>query len=679
MIVFLLLLWLPLAEAKEKRTVCTITMNSSEEKETFEKKLPKDTFEFVELTNFSNPSNPAEKGEEWFKSACEAGVHCDVLVVSGHFGGNFFGKTGFSLSTNSLEVSSCNNSCAGILSEPKEVFLFGCNTLAEKSKDMRTPEQYLQVLLADNISRVDAERIVEARYGALGDSFRDRMRRIFAGIPHLYGFDSVGPSGENIKPYLERYFKAVPNYEKHLEKIEAESLVAKVENANKILRPANQSLAKALKETAFHQCSGIDPADPSYALKEGICSLHSSNLSPGAKMDAIAKMLRSPERLLYLPSVSAFVQKNNFVAQDPEAKSRLQELKNDGALKAEIEELYGSLRLSPILQLDVMRLKLFVGWLDADEFNAVVKQKIAAPLKNLNRENIDLICSLTTEMNVDFFVELSDFDPAQLRTPLGAQVFECVKTKDEAITAEVIKNFKTAKPDDRAALLSSVFSLPGYKNEILTFARATLSDASSIESIIARNLLLKHSDDPSEKEEILLASIRGKDIFLVGYASQAAIKSERVARAILDAPTGGAFNDQVLASSFHSVAPNTLEMARMLLQKTISSKEWRGAFIVADFEKKVLHELQVPDWVLAEFEVHEYASLGKLLAEGELSDGQVAALLAMEEKSPDSFRAKVIRGRLMREKGRISEDAYARILTLPYINFPSDGPEIESR
>ena len=676
---FLFLLLLPLAEAKEKRTVCTITMNSSEERETFEKKLPKDKFEFVELTKFSTATNPTDRGEEWFKPACDAGIHCDVLVVSGHFGGNFFGKTGFSLSTNSLEVNSCNNSCAGILAEPKEVFLFGCNTLAEKTKDMRTPEQYLQVLLADNISRPNAERIVEARYGALGDSFRDRMRRIFAGIPHLYGFDSVGPSGENVKPYLERYFKTVPDYEKHLEKIEAEAVVAKVENANKILRPANQSLAKALKDTAFHQCSGIDPSDSAYSLKEEICRLHSPNLSLGEKMDVIAKMLRSPDRLLFLPSVSAFVQKNNSASQDPDANSRLLEIKNDTALKAAIDELQGSLRLSPILQLDVMRLKLFVGWLNRDEFNEVVKQKIAAPLKNLNRENIDLICSLTTEMNVEFFVELKDFQPEQLRTPLGAQVFGCVKTKDEAITAEVIKNFKNAKPEDRAALLSSVFSLPGYKKEILAYARTALADDSSIDSIIAKSLLLTSSDETEEKEQILINSIQEKDIFLVAYASQAKLKSERVAKKILEAPVGGAFTEQILANSFYYVAPRNAEMANLFLQKSGGSKEWRAAFITSVFDSDALRELSVPDWVLTELEANESAAvpLGRFIAEGKLSDAQITALVALEQKIPSSLRAAFIRSRLRQEKDRVDAATYARILLLPHMKCASDGKECE--
>src|SRR6266508_4366124 len=63
----------------DKKTVCTITVNSSDEKEIFRRSLPADQFQFVELVERGRP--------DWLASACSAGVRCDVLVISGHFDG----------------------------------------------------------------------------------------------------------------------------------------------------------------------------------------------------------------------------------------------------------------------------------------------------------------------------------------------------------------------------------------------------------------------------------------------------------------------------------------------------------------------------------------------------------------------------------------------------------------
>ena len=62
-----------------KRTVCTITVNSPNEKEMFRQRLPEDQFEFVELVERGRP--------DWLASACRQDVRCDLLVISGHFDG----------------------------------------------------------------------------------------------------------------------------------------------------------------------------------------------------------------------------------------------------------------------------------------------------------------------------------------------------------------------------------------------------------------------------------------------------------------------------------------------------------------------------------------------------------------------------------------------------------------
>ena len=61
----------------DKKTVCTITVNSPDEKEIFRRSLPQDDFQFVELVERGRP--------DWLASACRKGVRCDLLLISGHF------------------------------------------------------------------------------------------------------------------------------------------------------------------------------------------------------------------------------------------------------------------------------------------------------------------------------------------------------------------------------------------------------------------------------------------------------------------------------------------------------------------------------------------------------------------------------------------------------------------
>ena len=63
--------------AAETQTVCTITVNSADEKEVFRRHLPAAKYEFVELVERDRPN--------WLASACQSGVTCDVLIISGHY------------------------------------------------------------------------------------------------------------------------------------------------------------------------------------------------------------------------------------------------------------------------------------------------------------------------------------------------------------------------------------------------------------------------------------------------------------------------------------------------------------------------------------------------------------------------------------------------------------------
>lgn len=149
-LIFLVTSFLNVEAEARTYNVCTVSINSTEEIEVAKRFLEEPDFEFIELTQFGNPKS--NDTEEWFDYACESGVVCDVLIVSGHFGGEFFGHSKLTLGTKKLEKYSCQNSCSGITQTPIEVFLFGCNTLAGKPNEnptirSRNRQEQLQVYI----------------------------------------------------------------------------------------------------------------------------------------------------------------------------------------------------------------------------------------------------------------------------------------------------------------------------------------------------------------------------------------------------------------------------------------------------------------------------------------------------------------------------------------------------
>jgi len=190
--------------AAQQQTVCTITVNSPDEKEAFRRHLPEARFRFVELVERGRP--------DWLASACRASVSCDVLIISAHYdGGNDFFSDQLdvqeSLTVNELERVSCSDSCPSLFSRLKEVYLFGCNTLNPEPQSGASAE-IVRSLVREGHSPQEAKRQLHALNAAYGESSRDRMRQIFNDVPVIYGFSSTAPLGPIAGATLERYFHA---------------------------------------------------------------------------------------------------------------------------------------------------------------------------------------------------------------------------------------------------------------------------------------------------------------------------------------------------------------------------------------------------------------------------------------------------------------------------------------
>ncbi|HSU44052.1 MAG TPA: hypothetical protein VLN42_07515 [Casimicrobiaceae bacterium] len=250
-----------------RKTVCTITVNSADEREAFRRYLPADQYDFVELVERGRP--------DWLASACRQHVRCDVLLISGHFdGGDEFYSDRVdareSLPVDEMERASCSDSCPGLFSQLKEVYLFGCNTLnAEKLSS--TSADVTRALLRSGHSPADAERVAQMLDARHADSNRDKMRMIFKDVPVIYGFSSKAPLGAKAGPMLERYFK---------------SGTASIGSG----RPSEKLLG-LFAGSSMTVASGSTDTEPQASYRRDMCQFADDRLSPAQRVAFVHSLL----------------------------------------------------------------------------------------------------------------------------------------------------------------------------------------------------------------------------------------------------------------------------------------------------------------------------------------------------------------------------------------------------
>lgn len=395
-----------------KFTVCAITINSDDEKKVFQSqisKYPKKYNPIVELTTMGSDT-------DWFKKACASGVRCDQLIISGHFGGKFFSEDKSNrkeLSLAEIEEAGCSKSCENILARPYEVFLFGCNTLATKESDGRNPDEYLRTLVRDGLSLPMAEMVVASRYGTLGDGNKAGMRRAFSGDnKNIYGFDSIGPSGKNVKKLLEKYFSKTPPVER-LEKLQAQRMMNEVAKANKVL-------AESLKITAFTQCDSGNITDP---VSQNICKLLNIKSSVKAKLDLTLELLGDENYLAYLPAMNQFFKANDPEKFPPALRKELLKITRNESIKNQVLSFVKSTK-SLGLKVEWSAFAKNVGFMSKSEMESVVTEEIKQVFKRpLSIAMKDSLCS----MSLTFIPKINRSD---IKTKIGkneSAALQCLK------------------------------------------------------------------------------------------------------------------------------------------------------------------------------------------------------------------------------------------------------------
>ncbi|MFL5520351.1 MAG: hypothetical protein ACJ8B6_05410 [Gemmatimonadales bacterium] len=363
------------------QTVCTITVNSPDEREVFRRHLPGDRFEFVELVERGNP--------DWLGASCRKGVRCDVLLVSGHFAGTEFYSSRLqndeTLPVDVLERAACSDSCPGLFENLKEVYLFGCDTLNPTPVRVATPE-VARTLVREGLGAAEASGAARALAQRHGESAHDHMRRLFSNVPVIYGFSSKAPYGRVAGPLLERHFQSAGGEEIGTGHVS--------ERLRRLFAPASMVVT-----------TGQRDSDPNADYRAEVCRYHDMRVSSATKLAGIHAMMgRSMADVrLSLDRIEKFMAGLSEAERvDPEFIAASRALATDAGLRGRYLTLVRDTE-DPAVRVRLIKLARTLGWLRADEERAETMRMVADVLagRAAGFGEVDLICGLNRDRSLD--------------------------------------------------------------------------------------------------------------------------------------------------------------------------------------------------------------------------------------------------------------------------------------
>jgi len=494
----------------DKKTVCSITVNSADEKEAFRRSLPPNKYQFVELV---------ERGRsDWLESACRQGIRCDVLVISGHYdGGNEFFSDQLEareyLPVAEMERVSCSDSCPGLFSQLKEVYLFGCNTMNPEALKSASAEVG-RSLVRSGYSRADAERLSRALSARHGESSRDRMRLIFKDVPVIYGFSSVAPLGPTAASFLGRYFQTAGTGEVG----------------------SGRASAKLLNQFSGHSlvvANGLSAPDPRMAYRQDVCHFSDDRLSPQQKLAFVHQLLgrEMAEVRMFLDRIEQYSASLTEADRQVPAVSRaLENIARDNASRARYFDFTRDVD-QPAVRARMLELAARLGWLSPAEKRAEIMQMINDQIAKgaVTPAEVDLVCSLNKAHGLSQELDRLRLSPTQASKVSTAAVLACLDSAEAR--AQVL--LALTSPNDEEVQLAQVY-LRHHPIADLNEVRIVTSgiarmNGSNAQVRALNTLALQQLSDPDSLEELArlfpLAGSAGVQTAIAGVLIRSDYKS----------------------------------------------------------------------------------------------------------------------------------------------------------
>ena len=398
---------LALAAQAEPATVCTITVNSPDEREAFRDLLPKDKYRFVEL---------AERGRrDWLGAACHAQVRCDVLVISGHFAGTDFysSQHGEHLPVEEIERVACSDSCPDLFSQLKEVYLFGCDTLKAEPVKSAAPE-IVRGLVRAGRAPAEATQLAWLLSERNAESARERMRRAFPGVPVIYGFSSLAPYGRVAGPMLRGYLQGVS----------ADSVGS---------GEVSRALLKLFGPSSMVATEGSQAGDAYADYRAEACRFHDDRVTPAGRLAFMHRLLASdmPEVRMGFDRVEKFFASVGAEERaSPGFDAASAALAQDATARASYLAIMRDTQ-DPALRVRMIALARNVGWLTHGGERAEIAATIADVLSSgtAGFGEVEMVCALNGDRSLD--AELPRFGVVRLpSTAANAAALACLGNPD---------------------------------------------------------------------------------------------------------------------------------------------------------------------------------------------------------------------------------------------------------
>jgi hypothetical protein len=466
----------------DRTTVCTITVNSADEREVFKRYLPSDRYQFVELVERGRP--------DWLASACRKGIRCDVLVISGHFdGGDEFYSDRVdareSLPVAEMERVSCGDTCPGLFSQLKEVYLFGCNTLNPDSLHAARDE-IARSLLASGHSPADVEQLAQTLAARYADSNRDKMRAIFKDVPVIYGFSSKAPLGASAGPLLERYFQAG-------------------DGAGTGSGQPSAKLLSLFAASSMSVASGVTDADAQASYRRDLCTFVDDRASKAQRLAFVHTLLRRDmaEARLFLDQI----ERSLDAVSDADRASApiagvLAEIATDEASSRRYVAYLRNLGDAE-LRARMIDVATRLGWLSPVERVAELTRMINDRLRaaDLGARDIDVVCRLNSRHELDAVA--AGLSAARAKDTASSAIAACLgdgeareavlaaltsaRDRDVAMAQVYLRRHPIVETTELRRVATRISTMRDANAQVLaldTLAENRVADVESLESLV---------------------------------------------------------------------------------------------------------------------------------------------------------------------------------------------------